>query len=122
MQPFRTVPARASGRISGSGVLEAAGRVSGLRLKRPGTRWPERGANAMLALEGWVMNQRLADPPDWQANESGRRGMTGILGYTPTTPGGLHPAPACAIWARQDGPKHHESVGMVGGVAFTLPP
>ncbi len=36
----------------GSGVVEAGCSQFGLRLKRSGTRWPERGANAILALDG----------------------------------------------------------------------
>ena len=38
--------------------------------------------------------------------------------------GGLHPAPACAMTARDGGlrPTHHGSVGMAGREAFTLPP
>ena len=53
----------------GSGVVEAGCRVFGLRLKRSGTRWSERGANAMLALKSCVMNHRLADFLDWRANQ-----------------------------------------------------
>ncbi len=54
----------------GSGVVEAGCRQFGLRLKRSGTRWSERGANAMLALKGCVMNRRLADLPGWRANQA----------------------------------------------------
>ncbi len=54
----------------GSGVVEAGCRQFGLRMKRSGTRWSERGANAMLALECCVMNRRLADLPGWRANQA----------------------------------------------------
>ncbi len=54
----------------GSGVVEAGCRQFGLRLKRSGTRWSERGANAMLALKCCVMNHRLADFLDWRANQA----------------------------------------------------
>ncbi len=54
----------------GSGVVEAGCRQFGLRLKRSGTRWSERGANAMLALKCCVMNRRLADFLDWRANQA----------------------------------------------------
>ncbi len=53
----------------GSGVVEAGSRQFGLRLKRSGTRWLERGANAMLALKGCVLNLRLADLLEWRANQ-----------------------------------------------------
>ncbi len=45
--------------------MEPGCRMSGLRMKRSGIRWSERGANAMLALKCCVMNQRLADLLDW---------------------------------------------------------
>jgi len=44
-------------------------RTFGLRLKRSGTRWSQRGANAMLALMGCVMNLGLPGPLDWRANQ-----------------------------------------------------
>ena len=53
----------------GSGVVEAGCRRSGLRLKRSGTRWSERGANAMLSLKSCAMNHRLADFLEWRANQ-----------------------------------------------------
>ncbi len=54
----------------GSGVAEAGCRTFGLWLKRPGTRWSERGASAMLALKGCVLNLGLPDPLDWRANQA----------------------------------------------------
>ncbi len=53
-----------------SGGVDACCQQFGLRLKRSGTRWPERGANAMLALKCCVMNHRLADLLDWRANQA----------------------------------------------------
>ncbi len=62
---------REPGPFSGrTGDVEACCRVFGLRMKRSGTRWSERGANAMLALECRVMNHRLADLLDWRANQA----------------------------------------------------
>ena len=61
---------RARGIQVGSGVVEAGCRTFGLRLKRPGTRWSTRGANAMLALKGCVMNLRLPDLLEWRANQA----------------------------------------------------
>ena len=54
----------------GSGVVESGCRMFGLRMKRPGTRWSERGANAMLALKSCVMNLRLPDFLDWQVRQA----------------------------------------------------
>ena len=54
----------------GSGVVESGCRMFGPRLKRPGTRWSERGANAMLALKSCVMNLRLPDFLDWQVRQA----------------------------------------------------
>ncbi len=54
----------------GSGVVEGGCRRSGPRMKRSGTRWSERGANAMPALKGCVMGHRLADFLDWRANQA----------------------------------------------------
>ncbi|MCY3672297.1 MAG: ISKra4 family transposase [Alphaproteobacteria bacterium] len=54
----------------GSGVVEAGCRQFGLRLKRSGTRWSERGANAMLALKSCAMNLRVPDFLDWRANQA----------------------------------------------------
>ena len=61
---------RSQGMQVGSGVVESGCRQSGLRLKRPGTRWSERGANAMPALRSCVMNRRLTDFLDWQARQA----------------------------------------------------
>ena len=52
-----------------TGEVEASCRRSGLRLKRSGTRWSEKGANAMLSLKSRVMSHRLADLLDWRANQ-----------------------------------------------------
>ncbi len=54
----------------GSGVVEGGCRQFGLRLKRSGTRWSERGANAMLALKSCAMNLRVPDFLDWRANQA----------------------------------------------------
>ncbi len=54
----------------GSGVVEAGCRTFGLRPRRPGTRWSGRGANAMLAPRGCVLNLRLPDLLDWKANQA----------------------------------------------------
>ncbi len=54
----------------GSGVVEAGCRAFGPPLKRPGTRWSRRGANAMLALKGCVLNLRLPDFLEWRANQA----------------------------------------------------
>ncbi len=61
---------RDQGMQVGSGVVESGCRQFGLRLKRPGTRWSERGANAMLGLKSCVMNLRLPDFLDWQARKA----------------------------------------------------
>ena len=61
---------RNQGMQVGSGVVEGGCRQFGLRLKRSGTRWSERGANAMLALKSCVMNLRLPDFLDWRANQA----------------------------------------------------
>ncbi len=61
---------RSQGMQVGSGVVESGCRQFGLRLKRPGTRWSEKGANAMLALKSCVMNRRLTDFLDWQARQA----------------------------------------------------
>lgn len=61
---------RGQGMQIGSGVVESGCRMFGLRLKRPGTRWSERGANAMLALKNCVMNLRLPDFLDWQVRQA----------------------------------------------------
>ena len=54
----------------GSGVVERGCKPFGLRLKRPGTRWSEKGANAMLALRSCIMNFRMPDFLDWQARQA----------------------------------------------------
>ena len=54
----------------GSGVVESGCRQYGLRVKRPGTRWSETGANAMLALKSCVMNFRMPDFLDWKARQA----------------------------------------------------
>ena len=61
---------RSQGMQAGSGVVESGCRRFGLRLKRPGTRWPERGANAMPALRSCVMNRRLPAFLDWKARQA----------------------------------------------------
>ncbi|MDE0524658.1 MAG: hypothetical protein OXH79_22180 [Boseongicola sp.] len=61
---------RDKGMQVGSGVVEAGCRQFGLRLKRSGTRWSERGANAMLALKSCAMNLRVPDFLDWRANQA----------------------------------------------------
>ncbi len=61
---------RARGIQVGSGGVESGCRTFGLRLKHPGTRWSKRGANAMLALKGCVMNLRLPDLHNWKANQA----------------------------------------------------
>ncbi len=54
----------------GSGVVEGGCRQFGLRMKRSGTRWSKRGANAMLALKGCAMNLRLPDFLEWRTNHA----------------------------------------------------
>ncbi len=61
---------RDQGMQVGSGAVESGCRQFGLRLKRSGTRWSRRGANAMPALKGCVMNLRLPDFLDWQATQA----------------------------------------------------
>ena len=61
---------RDQGMQIGSGVVESGCKRYGLRLKRPGTRWSETGANAMLTLKSCVMNFRLPDFLDWQARQA----------------------------------------------------
>jgi len=70
MERMRYDEYRERGIQVGSGVVEAGCRTFGPRLKRPGTRWSKRGANAMLAPRGCVMNIRLPDPLDWKANQA----------------------------------------------------
>ncbi len=60
---------RERGIRTGGGVVEAGCRRSGLRLRRSGTRWSEKGANAMPSLKSRVMGHRLADLLDWRANQ-----------------------------------------------------
>ncbi len=54
----------------GSGVVEGGCRQFGLRPRRSGARWPERGANAMLALKGCAMNLRVPDLLEWRTNQA----------------------------------------------------
>ena len=61
---------RDQGMQVGSGVVESGCRQFGLRLKRSGTRRSRRGANAMPALKGCVMNLRLPDFLDWRARQA----------------------------------------------------
>ena len=61
---------RDQGMQIGSGVVESGCKRYGLRLKSPGTRWSETGANAMLALKSCVMNVRLPDFLDWHAGQA----------------------------------------------------
>ena len=70
MERMRYDEYRARGMQVGSGVVESGCRAFGPPLKRPGTRWSKRGANAMLALMGCVMNLRLPGPLDWKANQA----------------------------------------------------
>ena len=70
MERMRYDEYRARGIQVGSGVVESGCRTFGLRLKRPGTRWSRRGANAMLALKGCVLNLRLPGLLDWRANQA----------------------------------------------------
>ena len=70
MERMRYNEYRDLGMQVGSGVVESGCRQYGLRLKRPGTRWSERGANAMLALKSCVMNLRLPEFLDWQARQA----------------------------------------------------
>ncbi len=58
---------RDQGMQVGSSVVESGCRQFGLRLKRSGTRWSRRGANAMLSLKACAMNLRLPDFLDWRA-------------------------------------------------------
>ncbi len=55
---------------AGSGVVEAGCRTFGLRPRHPGTPWSRRGANAMPAPRGRVMNLRLPELPGWRANQA----------------------------------------------------
>lgn len=61
---------RDQGMQIGSGVVESGCKRYGLRLKRPGTRWSETCANAMLALKSCAMNFRLPDFLDWHARQA----------------------------------------------------
>ena len=61
---------RDQGMQIGSGVVESGCKRYGLRLKRPGTRWSETGANAMPALKSCVINFRLPDFLDWHARQA----------------------------------------------------
>ena len=70
MERMRYDEYRERGIQVGSGVVEAGCRTFGPPLKRPGTRWSRRGANAMLALKGCVLNLRLPGPLEWKANQA----------------------------------------------------
>ena len=52
----------------GSGVVESACKqIVGSRFKRSGCRWSKAGANALLAAECCIENNRWADFLDWRA-------------------------------------------------------
>ena len=70
MERMRYDRYRDRGMQIGSGVVESGCRQYGLRVKRPGTRWSETGANAMLALKSCVMNFRMPDFLDWKARQA----------------------------------------------------
>ena len=55
----------------GSGVVESAcKRIVGSRFKRSGCRWSKAGANALLAAECCIDNNRWADFLDWRAGRA----------------------------------------------------
>lgn len=55
----------------GSGIVESSCRhIVGLRLKRPGSRWTLKGANAMLAIKCAIANMRWVDFMDWKVKMS----------------------------------------------------
>ncbi len=54
----------------GSGVVESGCRMSGLRMKRSGTRRSRKGANAVMSPRSCVMNGRLPDFLDWRARQA----------------------------------------------------
>jgi len=70
-----------TGTASGASRLEAGCRTFGPRLKRPGTRWSQRGDSAMLPPKGCVMDLRLPDPLDWRAIQA-LAARPKNLGYT----------------------------------------
>ncbi len=55
---------------AGSGVVESGCRMSGLWMKRSGTRWSRKGANAVMSPRSCVMNGRLPDLLDWRARQA----------------------------------------------------
>ena len=58
---------RSRGMQIGSGVVESACRHTvGQRMKRTGSRWTVRGANAILAIKCCIRNMRWADFLDWK--------------------------------------------------------
>ena len=62
---------RERGMRIGSGVVESSCRhIVGLRLKRPGSRWTLKGANAMLAIKCVIANMRRVDFMDWKVKTS----------------------------------------------------
>jgi len=70
-----------TGTASGASRSEAGCRTFGPRLKRPGTRWSQRGDSAMLPPKGCVMDLRLPDPLDWRAIQA-LAARPKNLGYT----------------------------------------
>ena len=55
----------------GSGVVESACKqIVGSRFKRSGCRWSKAGANALLAAECCIENNRWADFLDWRAGRA----------------------------------------------------
>ncbi|MCY3996690.1 MAG: hypothetical protein OXF07_11145 [Rhodobacter sp.] len=63
-------PSSWDGRSRSFGVVENGYRRFGPWPKRSGARRSQRGANAMLALKGRVMNLRLPDFLEWRANQA----------------------------------------------------
>ena len=62
---------RKRGMQIGSRVVESSCRhIVGLRLKRPGSRWTLKGANAMPAIEFALANIRRAGFMDWKVGMS----------------------------------------------------
>ncbi len=65
---MRCDPCRKRDLPVGPGVVESAcKRIVGSRFKRSGCRWSKAGANALLAAECCIDNNRWADLPDWRA-------------------------------------------------------
>ncbi len=62
---------RKRGMPVGSGVVESVcKRIVGSRFKRSGCRWSKAGANALLAAECCIDNNRWADFLDWRAGRA----------------------------------------------------